>query len=380
MKQRLLPLVVVLLAACAAEPTKKVSNIPPLISVAGKIMPGMNVPEVNKTLSGHQPAHQYTDQGHAIWEINQRNGNPQNNSLVDDSLTVIFDPQGLVKGSSSASCFLPDVEPPLGNAPATRCYQQRLFPFAKQQTYDAIKRLLVISNYQIDHSDAASEIISATGLHEAEGGKNKMMFIKLSIIFSAKGDFTHVVMSATFSLSEKQSTWVQAGFAGVSIPVPLPFQKTEEWIDSGIVTPRFYLNFYDALAKLIASEYLPYQPLSISTTPAAPRPSFGAPFTAPAMSFPPPEPNTSGLGMGESAHDRNLPIDSTQPHSQDSFDDSLPIDSTQPRKSRKSREEISLDTPTEQPSSQDSLSVLDGKPIDSNGDSGKKRKRPKKRW
>ncbi|MDD5271907.1 MAG: hypothetical protein PHU14_04230 [Methylovulum sp.] len=369
MKQRLLSLIAVLLTACAPEPTKKVSNIPPLTSVAGKIMPGMGVPEVNKTLSGHQPAHQYTDQGHAIWEITERNGNPQNNSLVADSLTVVFDQQGLVKDSSATSCFLPDVEPPLGNTPATRCYQQRLFPFTKQQTYDAIKRLLVISNYQIDHSDAASEIISATGLHEAEGNKNKMMFIKLSIIFSAQGDFTHVVMSATFSLSEKQSTWVQAGLAGVSIPVPLPFQKTEEWIDSGIVTPRFYLNFYDALAKLIASEYLRYQPLSVAASPI-PRPYFGAP---PAVSFQPPEPNTPRLGVTPPANTSNLPIDSAQSQS---LDDNLPIDSTQPRKHR---EEISLDNPVE-PSSQDSLAELGDKPIDSDGDSGKKRKRPKKRW
>ncbi|MFZ2452127.1 MAG: hypothetical protein WAW36_16560 [Methylovulum miyakonense] len=71
-----------------------------------------------------------------------------------------------------------------------------------------VKRLLIISNYQVDHSDAASEIISATGMHGIEGDKDQMMFIKLSIIFSAQATSTEVVMSATFSMSEKQSTWV----------------------------------------------------------------------------------------------------------------------------------------------------------------------------
>ncbi|MFZ2452126.1 MAG: hypothetical protein WAW36_16555 [Methylovulum miyakonense] len=46
--------------------------------------------------------------------------------------------------------------------------------------------------------------------------------------------------------------------------MPLPFQRTEEWVDSGIVTPKFYLEFYDALSRLIAREYLPYTPLTIA--------------------------------------------------------------------------------------------------------------------
>jgi hypothetical protein len=50
--------------------------------------------------------------------------------------------------------------------------------------------------------------------------------------------------------------------------VPLPFQSKEEWVDTGIVTPKFYLNFYDALTNLIAREYLPYTPvISKAATP-----------------------------------------------------------------------------------------------------------------
>jgi hypothetical protein len=276
MNKRVYLLTALLLAACTPEPVKKTSTIPPLASVAGKILPGMGVAEVNKTLAGHLPFLQYTDRDHAIWEITERESHPEKQTLNANKLTIVFDPQGRVQDSSSSFCFLPDVEAPVGSAPATHCYQKQIFPFAKPLTYDAIKRLLIISNYQVDHSDAASEIISATGLHPAPDNKNKMMFIKVTIIFSPKANFTEVVMSATFSLSEKQSTWVQAGFAGVTLPVPLPFQKTEEWIDSGIVTPKFYLEFYDALAKLIAREYLPYTPIT-ATAATPPPPAFTAP-------------------------------------------------------------------------------------------------------
>jgi len=95
-----------------------------------------------------------------------------------------------------------------------------------------------------------------------------MMYIKLTVIFTGKEeDVTEVIMSASFSISEKQATFVQAGFAGVTIPVPLPFHNKTEWIKSGVVTPRFYLNFYDALSSLIANKYLIYQEPNVGDEP-----------------------------------------------------------------------------------------------------------------
>lgn len=264
MKLRVLVLMAGVLTACAPAQTKKNDGIPPLSAIVPLIKAGMNVTEVTKSLSGHKPFLQYTYHDNAIWEVVERNSDPNTNTMNANRLSIQFGHDGKVSESASTFCFLPDMEPMLGKSPETRCYQKQVYPFEKKLTYDAIKRLLIISNYQVDHSDAASEIISATGMHGIEGDKDQMMFIKLSIIFSAQATSTEVVMSATFSMSEKQSTWVQAGFGGVTLPVPLPFQRTEEWVDSGIVTPKFYLEFYDALSKLIAREYLPYTPLTIT--------------------------------------------------------------------------------------------------------------------
>lgn len=255
-------LLIVLLTACANKVVKQESNIPPLVDVIPKIKAGMNLDETNKILAGNKPSLQFTttDKSRSLWEFHQRNTVERDNILEDRSAIISFDNTAKVINATTTFCLLPDQEPPLSATPRTSCYQKHLFPFEKQLTYNAIKRFLIISNYQVEHSDAASEIISANGTHTVEGDKDKMMFIKLTIIFTAKEDnTTEVVMSASFSVSEKQSTWVQAGFAGVTVPVPLPFQKKEEWINTGIVTPRFYLNFFDALSNLIASEYLVYQ-------------------------------------------------------------------------------------------------------------------------
>jgi len=255
MKLFILALIASVLSACNIAESKKNSNLPPLASVAGLIKPSMNITDVNKALSGHKPDRKFSRPDGTVFEYNERVTDLKNNSINANSLAIRFDGDMKVKESLSSLCFLPDQEPPLSSSPSTRCYQKRIFPFGKEGTYDAIKRMLIISNYQIDHSDDASGIISATGMHKVEGDDEKMMFIKLSIMFTSyKSDTTDVVMSATFSTSEKQSTWVQAGFAGVTLPVPLPFQKKEEWIETGIVTPRFYLAFYDALSQLLASE------------------------------------------------------------------------------------------------------------------------------
>ncbi|MDD5276837.1 MAG: hypothetical protein PHR16_12245 [Methylovulum sp.] len=251
-----------LLSSCSPVQPKKEPALPPLSTVIPLIKQGMSVADVNKALSGHQPALQYSLPDSSIWELNERTNNLDNHSINANRLTIKFDNNGEVSEAASVFCFLPDQEVSFGSTPTTRCYQKRLFPFNKKTTYDAIKRLLIISNYQIDHSDAVSQLISATGTQNMEGDNDKMMFIKLSITFSViNGNTTEVVMSATFNISEKQETWVQAGFAGVTIPVPLPFQKKEEWIETGIVPPKFYLDFYDGLSKLIAREYLPYTPI-----------------------------------------------------------------------------------------------------------------------
>lgn len=272
MKYNVLLILAGALTACTPIETKKNETIPPLSSVASLIKPGMNMSEATKSLSGHKVFLQYSNQDRATWEIVERTSDPNNHAMNTNRLTIQFNNSGKVTDSTSTFCFLPDIEPQLSTAPETHCYQKQLYPFEKQLTYDAIKRLLIISNYQVDHSDAASEIISATGMHGVDSDKDKMMFIKLSIIFSAHDKSTEVIMSATFSMSEKQSTWVQAGFGGITLPVPLPFQRTEEWIDSGIVTPKFYLEFYDALSKLIAREYLPYKQPVYSAIPATPAP------------------------------------------------------------------------------------------------------------
>jgi hypothetical protein len=350
MKIKALALTALLLAACTPVETKKETGIPPLSAVTSHIRQGMGQAEVDKALAGHKPFLQFTHNSHAVWEIVERINNPKNNSMNANRLTIEFDQDGKVAESSSIFCFLPDLEPMLGKSPETKCYQKQLYPFEKQLTYDAIKRLLIISNYQVDHSDAASEIISATGMHGIEGDKDKMMFIKLSIIFSAPAKSTEVVMSATFSMSEKQSTWVQAGFGGVTLPVPLPFQRTEEWIDSGIVTPKFYLEFYDALSKLIAREYLPYTPItSTSNVPAKPAlasppiPAPGNPASKPIDVYTPTSPKSNNTLKAFDAELENL---------------QGPIDGSTPPKNLSPKEAVV-------PEENDIFMELKGKPIDS---------------
>ena len=262
MKKILIVNILILLTACGQIPVKKEADIPSLSTVAPLVKEEMTMPQVAKVLSGHKPTLKFSHHNNTICEIRERKTDPETRAMTVRNLTVSFNGNGKVAKTHSTFCTLPDQQPKNASNPETTCYQKHVFPFEKQLTYDAIKRLLIISNYQIEHSDAGSELISGTGSQNLEGDDDKMMFIKLTMAFSETNDNgTEVIMSATFNISEKQSKWVQAGFAGVTLPVPLPFQKTEEWIGTGLVTPKFYLSFYDALTNLIAHEYLPYSPV-----------------------------------------------------------------------------------------------------------------------
>lgn len=260
MRNLALLLIVFIFSACTRQETRE-ALLPPLSALAPLIRTGMSEVDVTKTMTGHKPFLRFTDINKDIWEFHERINDPRSNIINENKLLLRFDTQGKVSEINTSYCLIPDQEPAANKSPATRCYQKHLFPFEKKTTYDAIKRLLIVSNYQVEHSDAASEIISASGVNPIPDDPDKIMFLKVSIIFtSPKQDVTEVVMAANFSVSEKQSTWVQAGFAGVTLPVPLPFLKKEEWIETGIVTPKFYMEFYDALSRLIANEYYVYKP------------------------------------------------------------------------------------------------------------------------
>jgi ribosomal protein L12E/L44/L45/RPP1/RPP2 len=264
---------VLFITACAHKaPLQKLDTTPPLLAVAHLITQGMTMMEVETKMAGNKPALKYSSSNnYHIWEFRERTDRSKDITEAK-RLLIKFDNQGKVSYTSNVEdCIFPDLPPTKSNEQVlTHCYQKLKFPFDKKVTFDAIKRLLIVSNYQIEHTDASSEVISATGMQNIPDDKNKAMYVKLSIMYSAgENDSSEVVMSANFSITEKHPEWVQAGFAGVTLPVPLPFQKKEEWVDTGHVSPKFYLIFFDALNNLIANEFLPYaySPSAVPPTP-----------------------------------------------------------------------------------------------------------------
>ena len=247
------------LASCHEENTTKKE----LLLLAPRLSQGMSMQQVEQVLAGHKPYLRYslTTNNDSIWEFDERHINTGSNDIYNERLWVRFDGEGKVQRTLNSACLIPEKE--TGHSLATRsnCYEKRRFPFDVHTLYDAVKELLIISNYQVEHSDAGSLIISAQGRQEIDNEPEKMLFIKLTAMFRAKqDDDTEVIISGSFNVSEKHPTWVQAGFGGVTLPVPLPFEGQEAWIATGVVTPQFYLNFYDTLSALIASEFLAYNP------------------------------------------------------------------------------------------------------------------------
>lgn len=231
----------------------------PLSAIVNQIKKGMRLSQVNSLMTGHKPYLRYTlaNQQRTVLEYHERI-DMQNKAINENRLLISVDNQGIIQNTVNSLCFLPDLELPHNFSSIGNCYEKRLFLFEPRIIYDAVKQLLIMSNYQIQHSDSDSFIISAAGTQNMEDA-DQVMFIKLTVIFRVKQEGTEVIISASFNVAEKQAIWVQAGFAGVSLPVPLPFDKKEEWVHTGIVTPRFYLSFYDTLSALIARDFLNYK-------------------------------------------------------------------------------------------------------------------------
>jgi len=264
----------ILLSACAHTPIlPPAKGIPSLSEVARSITQGMVFTDVELKMAGNKPALRYTANDSAIWEYRDRKTTTKE-SVQTERFLVKFDPQGKVTYTSGLDpCLVPEL-PPSNSASGveTHCYQKMLFPFEKQVVFDAIKRLLINSHFQIEHTDALSEVISATGVQPVPEDDDKTMIVKLSMMYRAQGaGFSEVVVSATFSMTERRSQIVEIGGAGVTLPVPLPFRKREEWAETGLVPPKYYLNLYDALTSLIANEFQRYTPLV--AVPAASQPA-----------------------------------------------------------------------------------------------------------
>jgi hypothetical protein len=121
------------------------------------------------------------DKTRFLWEFSERNTDKKSNDIENNTATIIFNSQGKVINTNSSFCFLPDQDPAIEESPNTKCYQEHIYNFEKHLVYNAIKRFLLISNYQVEHSDAASEIITALGTHSVEGNKNKLMYINWTL-------------------------------------------------------------------------------------------------------------------------------------------------------------------------------------------------------
>ncbi|MFZ2725485.1 MAG: hypothetical protein WAX77_04465 [Methylococcaceae bacterium] len=266
------------LSACGAA----YSSALPLSAIVPQVKKGMSLTQVKTLMAGHKPYLRYTllNNKRSVWEFHERIA-MDNNAINENRLVISIDNQGTVQNTVNSLCFLPDLESPHNFSSIGNCYEKRLFLFEPRIIYDAVKQLLIMSNYQIQHSDVDSLIISAAGTQNMEDA-NQVMFIKLTVIFRIKQEGTEVIISASFNVAEKQPIWVQAGFAGVSLPVPLPFDKKEEWVHTGIVTPRFYLSFYDTLSALIARDFLSYKDVNmiiIDAEQAVIEPKITAPIT-----------------------------------------------------------------------------------------------------
>jgi|GEM_PF-2755617 len=239
---------------------------PPFSEVIKNVKVDMNLEEVKKVLAGNLPNLKFTstDASHSWWEFKKRETvDPSSEtSPIEERTTILdFDNQGKLHSVHTFSCLFPDQEPPPEEEQGAKCYKEHIFPVGRELISKALIRFMMESNFQIGNSEraAALEIISAHGTQSIKGAKEKVYVSLTSTIEESQKDSTQVFISASYVISEKQGAVGQIGAIGITIPIPLPFNKKEETVDSGNVSPKYFLTFYDKFSRMLAERYLVYK-------------------------------------------------------------------------------------------------------------------------
>ncbi|CAK0763868.1 conserved hypothetical protein [Gammaproteobacteria bacterium] len=238
---------------------------PPFSEVIKNVKVDMNLEEVKKVLGGNLPSLKFTsaDESHSWWEFNQREtvDASSTTSPIEERTTILdFDNQGKLRSINASSCLFPDQEPPPEEDQGTKCYKEHVFPVNRELISKVLVRFMLASNFQIGNSERTSlEIISAHGSQSVKDAKERVYVSLTATIEELQKESTQIFMSASYSITEKQGGVGQIGLAGITIPIPLPFNKKEEAVDSGNVSPKYFLTFYDKFSHLLAERHLVYK-------------------------------------------------------------------------------------------------------------------------
>jgi hypothetical protein len=132
-------------------------------------------------------------------------------------------------------------------------FKQRNLMCGLDELFEGLKKTLMQSNMNIVTVTKENGVLTAKG---DQYNDETITEITVSMSFKALDENTsNVVMIASYNVMEKKLNTGQLGFAGVSLPIPVPLTGKYAMIGSGhIDDSTWYQGFYSSLDKVLFEE------------------------------------------------------------------------------------------------------------------------------
>jgi hypothetical protein len=132
-------------------------------------------------------------------------------------------------------------------------YKQRDVMCNVDELFEGLKKTLMQSNMNIVTVTKEDGVLTAKG---DQYNDETITEITVSITFkSLATSMSNVAMIASYNVMEKKSSTGQIGFAGVSLPIPVPLTGRYAMVGSGHIDDSlWYQGFYNSLDKVLFEE------------------------------------------------------------------------------------------------------------------------------
>jgi hypothetical protein len=132
-------------------------------------------------------------------------------------------------------------------------YKQRDVMCGVDELFEGLKKTLMQSNMNIVTVTKENGVLTAKG---DQYNEETITEITVSLSFKAlDANTSTVAMIASYNVMEKKSNTGQLGFAGISLPIPVPLTGRYAMVGSGnIDDSTWYQGFYNSLDKVLFEE------------------------------------------------------------------------------------------------------------------------------
>jgi len=132
-------------------------------------------------------------------------------------------------------------------------YKQRDVMCSLDELFEGLKKTLMQSNMNVVTVTKENGVLTAKG---DQYNEDTITEITVSLSFKAlDANTSTVAMIASYNVMEKKSNTGQLGFAGISLPIPVPLTGRYAMVGSGnIDDSTWYQGFYNSLDKILFEE------------------------------------------------------------------------------------------------------------------------------